>query len=111
VHLLPRFGEIYFAQWYLICVEESGVVVTTCSLIMSDQNISTIGDSDALKRTCKNVIEMDLAKNQIDSWDEVCCLIAEKKCQHFVGNFCFAVDFGSAKVAVLCVIPQVLDNW
>jgi hypothetical protein len=38
---------------------------------MSNQNITEIGEVDTLKRCCKNVIEMDLAKNQIDSWNEV----------------------------------------
>ena len=47
------------------------MLVTSCSLVMSNQNIKVIGDIDAIKRSCKNVTELDLAKNQISSWDEV----------------------------------------
>jgi len=38
---------------------------------MSYQHIGTIGDEQMLKRSCKNVIELDLSKNSLHSWDEV----------------------------------------
>lgn len=47
------------------------MVITSCSLVMSDQNINEIGDYESLKRSCKNVIELDISRNQVESWDEV----------------------------------------
>jgi hypothetical protein len=47
------------------------MVLTSCSLIMSSQNINQIGDFEEFKHSCKNVIELDLSRNKLSSWDEV----------------------------------------
>lgn len=46
---------------------------------MSDQQITTIGDEDACSSCCKNVFELDLAKNSLSSWDEVKKLLKSLK--------------------------------
>jgi hypothetical protein len=45
--------------------------MTSVSLVMSDQAISKIGDCEELASSCKNVLELDLAKNELNDWDEV----------------------------------------
>jgi len=45
--------------------------MTSISLVMSDQSISNIGDCEELARSCKNVLELDLAKNDLNDWNEV----------------------------------------
>lgn len=45
--------------------------MTSVSLVMSDQSISTMGDFEELARSCKNVLELDLAKNDLNDWREV----------------------------------------
>lgn len=58
---------------------ESGFVVASCSLVMSDQYISHIGDSQELERSCQNVLELDLAKNHLCHWNEVKKLLVALK--------------------------------
>ena len=52
-------------------LKESGLIMTSVSLVMSDQAISNIGDCEELASSCKNVLELDLAKNELNDWDEV----------------------------------------
>lgn len=49
--------------------------MTSVSLVMSDQSISHIGDCEELARSCKNVLELDLAKNELNDWDEVSLIL------------------------------------
>jgi hypothetical protein len=42
------------------------------SLVMSNQCINQVGDYEELEKCCKNVFELDLAKNEFTDWNEVC---------------------------------------
>jgi len=46
-------------------------MIRSTSLVMSDQNISHVGDCQDLETSCKNVQELDLSKNEISDWNEV----------------------------------------
>ena len=46
-------------------------MITSCSLVMSDLCITHVGDCEELERSCQNVLELDLAKNELGHWNEV----------------------------------------
>lgn len=46
-------------------------IITSVSLVMSDMNIKQVGDLEKLERVCKNVLELDVSKNQFDDWTEI----------------------------------------
>ncbi len=41
------------------------------SLVMNNQCINKVGDYEELENCCKNVFELDLAKNRLTDWNEV----------------------------------------
>ncbi len=38
---------------------------------MTDNNLSHVGDQDELENCCRNVLELDLSKNEFMDWNEV----------------------------------------
>lgn len=50
---------------------ESGFVLNSVSVVMSEQNISHVGDCEELGNSCRNVLELDLSKNEFNDWNEV----------------------------------------
>lgn len=51
--------------------------MTSVSLVMSDQSINSIGDCDELSKSCRNVLELDLAKNDLNDWNEVSFFVVD----------------------------------
>ena len=46
-------------------------MLNSVSVVMSEQNIGHVGDCEELEKSCKNVQELDLSKNEFDDWNEV----------------------------------------
>jgi Leucine-rich repeat (LRR) protein len=64
--------KIFQINYFDFQKTESGCVfIRSISLVMSDQNISHVGDCQELANSCKNVQELDLSKNEINDWNEV----------------------------------------
>lgn len=51
---------------------QSGLIMTSVkSLIMSNKCLNQVGDFEELENCCKNVLELDLAKNEFIDWSEI----------------------------------------
>jgi hypothetical protein len=48
------------------------------SIVLSDKQIKYVGDVGELEKTCVNVQELDLSKNQLSDWTEVWLLPLNK---------------------------------
>jgi hypothetical protein len=51
--------------------EEENLIITSTSLVMSDLNLSKVGNLNELETICKNVQELDLSKNDFKDWNQV----------------------------------------
>lgn len=51
---------------------QSGLVMTSVkSLIMTDKYLNQVGDHEELENCCRNVLELDLSKNEFMCWNEI----------------------------------------
>lgn len=51
---------------------QSGLVMTSVkSLIMADKYLNQVGDHEELENCCRNVLELDLSKNEFMCWNEI----------------------------------------
>jgi len=53
-------------------------VIASVSIVLSDKQIKYVGDVGELEKTCVNVQELDLSKNQLSDWTEVWLLPLNK---------------------------------
>lgn len=51
---------------------QSGLIMTSVrSLIMADKYLNQVGDHEELENCCRNVLELDLSKNEFMDWNEI----------------------------------------
>jgi len=58
-------------------------VIASVSIVLNDKQIKYVGDVQELERTCINVQELDLSKNEFSDWDEV-YILKFNKCLKFI---------------------------
>jgi hypothetical protein len=46
-------------------------VIASVSIVLNDKQIKSVGDEQELEKTCVNVQELDLSKNELSDWNEV----------------------------------------
>ncbi len=46
-------------------------MIASVSIVLNDKQIKSVGDEQELEKTCVNVQELDLSKNELSDWNEV----------------------------------------
>ncbi|CAF1072943.1 unnamed protein product [Didymodactylos carnosus] len=54
---------------------ESGIVLTSSSVVLTDEKISHVGDPRAVQHTCCHVELVDISSNELSDWDEISLLL------------------------------------
>lgn len=57
---------------------------TSISLVMSNLGITHIGEADEIEAVCKNVLEIDLSRNELNNWTEIRKLLSSVKKLRFL---------------------------
>ena len=73
---IPSWMLIFF--FFLIVTIESGLVLHTSTVVLTDERISHVGDPHAIVISCPHVELVDVSSNVLSDWDEVClsCFLA-----------------------------------
>jgi hypothetical protein len=63
----------FFFFFFIIVTIESGLVLHTSTVVLTDERISHVGDPHAIVTSCPHVELVDVSSNVLSDWDEVCC--------------------------------------
>lgn len=69
---IPSWVLIFFFFFFLIVTIESGLVLHTSTVVLTDERISHVGDPHAIVNSCPHVELVDVSSNVLSDWDEVC---------------------------------------
>ncbi|CAF5012493.1 unnamed protein product [Rotaria sp. Silwood1] len=51
---------------------ETGLILNTSTVVLTDERISHVGDPCAIEKACSQVELVDISSNTLSDWDEVC---------------------------------------
>lgn len=67
-----RSSKVICYLFSLLSSLESGLILTASTVVLTDERISHVGDSNAVATSCSQVELVDISSNEFSDWHEVC---------------------------------------